>query len=98
MRRFANVFLIGFSIDGVLSAADDLLRIALGLELLSIPRQALAFAVLVASLPMYVLLGITPRLSWRIFLPPCLYLAWLSMGAMPLPLLLGRQGALLAGC
>ena len=96
LRRFANVFLIGFSIDGVLSAADDLLRIALGLELLSIPRQALAFAVLVASLPMYVLLGITPRLSWRIFLPPCLYLAWLSMGAMPLPLLLGRQGALLA--
>ena len=95
MKLLANAFVIAFLGDGILSLLDDLLIVGAGTHLLSSPRALLSGLVLLGSLPVYILLGATPRLPWRVFLPPCLFLTWLGMGAMPLPVWLGLQGALL---
>ncbi len=96
MKLFANAFVIAFLLDGVLSLADDTLMVTAGARFLAIPRGLVSGTVLLASIPVYMLLGATPRLPWRVFLPPCLFLTWLGMGAMPLPVWLGLGGALLA--
>lgn len=96
MRQIANAFLIGFLADAGLSLCDAALRLAADSHVLSAPRGVLSVAVVIASLVIYLLMGATPRLPWRILLPPCLFLTWVAMLAMPLPIWLGVDGTLVA--
>jgi hypothetical protein len=63
-----------------------------GLEpwLLTRLRGALDGAVVLAVLPLYVLLGLTPRLPKRIFLTLALFTGWAVLGALPLPVYLAQ--------
>jgi len=83
MHRFINLFLIFFLIDGGISLVDELLRLT---ELGSITglRNWVAFAVMLISIPVYLLLGIDRRLPKRILIPLVLLVFWGALGMWPL--------------
>ncbi len=83
MIAFANWFLIGFTLDGVLSVLDELARTGTEPGPLSALRADVAVAVLFAALPVFCLLAIDPRLPKRILLPLIAFLAWCALGAYP---------------
>ena len=85
LRVFANGFLIAFAIDAVFVLTSSLLA-GSGASWLVSARVAFTALLTFASLPLFVMLGIHPGLRWRIFLPPCLFLSWIALGAMPLPI------------
>jgi hypothetical protein len=84
MIGFANLFLIGFALDGAISVLDDLVRDGSDPSALSELRAGIALAVLVAALGNFCLLALDPRLPKRILLPLIAFLAWCALGAYPL--------------
>jgi len=90
VRAFANAFLALFAADAVVSV----LGAGLGLVGVDLPwpltslRGALDGGVVLAALPLYALLGLTPRLPKRVFLPLALFTFWAVLGALPLPVYL----------
>lgn len=91
MRIFANAFLVAFAIDALLAIAS--FGLGAGIAGLASARALCTGFVTLASLPVFVLMGAHPGLRWRIFLPPCLFLSWTAMGAMPLPICLSASDA-----
>jgi hypothetical protein len=87
LRSSANGFLVAFALDAIFVLACSLLVDAgsPGASWLASSRVVFTGVLTVASLPLFVLMGINPALRWRIFLPPCLFLSWVSLAAMPLP-------------
>lgn len=83
MHRFINLFFILFLIDGGISLTDELLKLA---EFGSITglRNMVAFAVILISIPVYLLLGIDRRLPKRILMPLVLFVIWGALGMWPL--------------
>ena len=70
-----------FLLDGMVSFADDALILLFGAHWFSLIRGLISFATLVMALGVYLLMGITPAVPKRIFLPvPLFFLA--SMLAM----------------
>jgi len=84
MIAFANLFLIGFALDGAISVLDDLARAGSDPSTLSVARAAIALVVLVAALGNFFLLALDPRLPKRILLPLIAFLVWCALGAYPL--------------
>ena len=84
MITFANLFLIGFALDGAISVLDDLARAGSDPSVLSDARAGIALGVLLAALGSFVLLALDPRLPKRILLPLTAFLAWCALGAYPL--------------
>ena len=80
-----NSFLALFAIDAGLSVLDGLLRLS-GFEGLPFLRNAVAIAVALTLVPVYLLVAASPRLPAAVFLPPLFVGAWLSLGAVPLQL------------
>src|SRR5690242_16304783 len=65
-----------FLADGVVSFADDALILLFGAHGVSLIRGLISFATLVMALGIYLLIGITPAVPKRIFLPiPLFFLA-----------------------
>jgi hypothetical protein len=83
---FTNAFLVVYALDGALSLAEELLRLATGSAALLLPRNALALTVLWAAMLATPLLALTPRLPARLLLPLFASAVWLNHGAAPLPL------------
>jgi hypothetical protein len=84
MISFANLFLIGFALDGAISVLDDLARTGSDPSALSVARAGIALVVLLAGLGNFFLLALYPRLPKRILLPLIAFLAWCALGAYPL--------------
>jgi len=84
MIAFANLFLIGFALDGAISLLDDLSRTGSDPTTLSVLRAAIALAVLFAALGSFFLLAVSPRLPKKILLPLIAFLIWCALGAHPL--------------
>lgn len=80
---FFNAYLVGFLADGILSLADEVLHSA-GIDLLSPLRHAVATPVVLASVGVYVLIGVMSRVPKRIVLPPSVFTVWVCLGALPL--------------
>ncbi len=78
-----SLFWLAFLTDGVLSLTDALL--AGESPALNNLRNTVAFLVLVASVPMAVLLGVTPRAPKRVIIPLILFVWWAGP-AMAFPL------------
>ena len=78
-----SLFWLAFLTDGVFSLTDALL--AGESPALNNLRNSVAFLVLVASVPMAVLLGVTRRASKRVLIPLILF-AWWAGPAMAFPL------------
>jgi len=84
MIGFANLFLIGFALDGAISLLDDLVRVGSDPTPISALRVGVALAVLCAALGSFCLLAFDPRMPKRILLPLIAFLAWCALGAYPL--------------
>ncbi len=96
MRIFANAFLVAFAIDALFAiAVSQSHGVGAGAPWLASVRDLLMGFVSLASIPLFVLMGIHPGLRWRIFLPPCLLLSWIMLGAMPLPIWFSASNAAL---
>lgn len=85
MTALANLFLIGFALDALVSLADELVRMGGGSELLYAPRQALASLAAVLAAPVAAALAVSPRLPVAVFAPPVAFIAWTVLGAYPAP-------------
>jgi len=68
-----SLFLGLFLIDGILSLADDFLIWVWGTHFLSLFRGSSSFLVLLLSIVLYVLMGLTPLIPKRWFLPLVLF-------------------------
>jgi hypothetical protein len=62
-----------FLADAIVSVVDDALIVAGGWHLLSLVRGAMFLAVTLAALVLYVLIGLTPMVPKRLFLPVALF-------------------------
>jgi hypothetical protein len=93
MIALANLFLIGFALDGAISVLDDLARAGLLPVTLSVVRAGIALTVLLAAIANFFALAIDPRLPKRILLPLIAFLVWSALGAYPLPVGIGASQA-----
>jgi len=84
MIAFANLFLIGFALDGAISLLDDLSRAGSEPTALSALRAGVALAALFMAFTSFCLLALDPRLPKRILLPLIAFLFWCALGAYPL--------------
>jgi hypothetical protein len=97
MITFANLFVIGFALDGAISVLDDLARAGSDSSPLSIARAGIALVVLLAAPGNFFLLAVNPRLPKRILLPLIGFLVWCALGAYPISVGLDpSQSSLLA--
>ena len=90
VRTFANAFLLAFAVEALLSIELSQQAAAGSSGLVALGAGFTALVTL-ASLPIFVLMGFHPGLRWRIFLPPCLVMSWISLGAVPLPIWFDHQ-------
>jgi len=90
LRALANGFLVLFAADAVVSVMGAALDLN-GAESpwpLAPLRESLGGLVILVARPLHALLGLTPRLPWRVFLPLTLFTFWAMLGALPLPVYL----------
>jgi len=81
LAKLLSFCLALFLLDGVVSFADDALILLFGTHAISLIRGLISFGTLVMALGIYLLMGITPTVPKRIFLPiPLFFLG--SMLAM----------------
>ncbi len=62
-----------FLADAVISLMDDSLILFPGIHLLTVPRALVSFSALLATLLIYILMGLTPMIPKRLFLPVTLF-------------------------
>ena len=92
MRRFANLYIVMFLADAVLSLVDELFKaLAVSLPLLGDVRNLVAFIVIAMSVVVFACLGIDRRLPKRVFVPLTVYIFWCSLTLWPLIWLVGRD-------
>jgi hypothetical protein len=84
LRGAVTFFWLLFLADGVFSCVDEATSLTLGSSPLSGVRAAFALAVLVISIPMAALMGVTPKAPKRVLVPPILF-AWWAGPAMAYP-------------
>jgi hypothetical protein len=82
-----SLFWIVFLSDGILSLAQEMASLSGGPSQLAPVRGLLALAVLVASLPMAAIVGVTPRAPKRVLVPLILF-TWWAGPAMAFPVAL----------
>lgn len=90
MRRFANLFLMLFLADGIVSFLNEMLVVYPNTTLLSGIRSISFCVVIAVSIPFYVCLGIDKRLPKAIFLPQLIFVFWSLFQLWPLPVMLDR--------
>lgn len=95
MRRFANVFLILFLIDGIVSSIHEVLFLATNSDLHGWLRSVFSWPVIIFALPMYVCLGIDRRLPKLVLLPQILLVFWSIFDLWPLSVMFGRSAYML---
>lgn len=92
MRRFANLYIVLFLLDALLSLTDELLAVAgLSVPVLSDGRYGLAYAVILLSVAIFASLGIDRRLPKGVFLPLTLYVFWSTLALWPVAAVVGRE-------
>jgi len=82
----ANLFLLIFSADALLSVVEEVFRGFSGSEALLPLRGAVALRAVLASAFMVPLLVLFPQLPKRAFVPLILFVLWAALGAPPLNL------------
>lgn len=89
MRTLANIFLILFCADGVVSLADQLLSLGSGAPAFSQVRILLAEVVLLVGFIVYQAMGIDKRLPKKLLIPLMVFLCLIPVLPWVIPSLLG---------
>ena len=92
MRYFANMFLILFCADGMLSLMDEICALAFSLHVFSGVRGILANFVIVMAIPLYLCLGIDKRLPKSVLIPLILFVLLCPISVLMFPSLAGSTG------
>lgn len=95
----ANVYVVAYSLDAGLSAAEEWLRHLTGSTALLSGRNLLAYVVFTGSLFALPAMALTPRLPPSVIAPLALSALWMMFGAVPVPLLVkgSTLGPVLSG-
>lgn len=80
---FLNICLGLFVASGAVSLIDDSLRLLWGLPLLTVFSGILSFFTVLAILVVYPLMGVTPLVPKRVFLPVALFFVAASLAMIP---------------
>ena len=72
-----------FLADGLVSLADDSLKLLFGLNILALPRAIVGLPALLLAVLIYLLMGVTPRIPKRQFLPLTLFYLAAQLAALP---------------
>jgi hypothetical protein len=72
-----------FLVDGLVSFADDTLMVLLRVHVLSGLRVVVGLLALLLAVPVYFLMGLTPMIAKRIFLPLTLFYLLTQLAALP---------------
>lgn len=72
-----------FLADGLVSLADDSLKLFFGLNFLTLPRALVGLPALLLACLIYLLMGVTPRIPKRQFLPLTLFYLAAQLAALP---------------
>jgi hypothetical protein len=91
MRVFANLFLIMFCADGILSLTDEIVSLTFSVHAFSGVRSLLANSVVVLAVLLYLCLGIDKRLPKRVFLPLTLFAMLCPFVGLMFPSLAGNR-------
>ena len=92
MRCFANLYIVLFLTDAVISLVDELFKVfSWHLALFSGLRYSVACIVIICSMVIFACLGIDRRLPKRLFLPLTLYISWSALTMWPLSGVIGRE-------
>lgn len=90
----SNFIVTGYTLDAVVSLAEELLRALTGSTALVLPRNIMATLVMYALMLSLPALVLTPRLPFSVFAPLVVTGLWLNLGAAPLPLWIAPGPAL----
>ena len=93
LRTLANAFLALLLADAALTLVDWVCERSIGIAFLGPLRGLVAFGLGVCVFAVFTVLHVSPRYAIATFLPPCLLVSWLQLGAMPLPIWFGLRGA-----
>ena len=91
-----SLFWLAFFADGLLSLTDEIASLAGGLPAITTVRGVVAFLVLLGSIPMAGVVGLTPRAPKRILIPLILF-TWWAGPSMAFPLALWNISHLALG-
>ncbi len=88
MKKFVPILLsLGLALfiaDAAISLLDDSLILFFGLQAVTAPRAMLGLLTLGAALVIYVLMGVTPLIPKRFFLPLTLFIPAVMLGIIPI--------------
>ena len=92
MRRFVNLYLILFLVDGLLSLVHSMGGRLWGIQPLSVVQALAAFVVLLTSFVLYFLMGCMRGFPKKVVLPLVVFTVWVGFfAALPLPIFLGMK-------
>lgn len=92
MRCFANLYIVLFLTDAVISLVDELFKaFSWPLPLFSGLRYSVAGIVIILSIAIFACMGIDRRLPKKLLLPLTLYISWSALAMWPLSGIIGRE-------
>jgi len=91
-----SLYLGLFLVDAVASLVNDSLAVIFNVHLLNVLCVPLAFLLTVTSIGIYVLVGLTPMIPKRLFLPLVLFIPLTLLGSIPLVIYFYRSSLLIA--
>jgi len=95
LRKFVNLYLILFLVDGLLSLVNSVGGRLGGIQPLSVVQAFAAFVVLLTSFVLYFLMGCMRGFPKRVVLPLIVFTVWASFfAALPLPFFLGMENTM----
>jgi len=83
LATLLSIYLGLFLADAMVSLADDSLKLAFNIHLLGMLRGPLAFLVILTSIGVYGLIGLTPMIPKRLLLPLVLFSPVLFLATVP---------------
>jgi hypothetical protein len=96
LKKFVNIYIMLFLIDGLISLVNVLTARIWGIQPLFIPLGIIAMMVFALSMPLYILIGSVRAFPKRVVLPMVLFIAWAGVFfALPVPIFLGVGSTML---
>lgn len=90
MKKFVNLYILLFILDGLFSLTNALTAHVWGVQPLYLLQNIVAFSVLVLSCPLYLLICSMRHFPKRVILPMIIFIVWAGLFfALPLPIFLG---------
>jgi hypothetical protein len=96
LKKFVNIYILLFLIDGLISLVNVLTSRMWGIQPLFIPQGIIAMMVFALSFPLYIIMGSMRAFPKRVVLPMVLFTAWAGVFfALPMPIFLGVGNTIL---